>query len=268
MANQSEKQELVNAIKQKKELSGLADKLVTDILENYLKKHKITIQNISSRDKKIIIKEVRLQLRNLAGRFQKSIKKRIDLLEKNKIEELLKTHSSTLERINFYPELKSLIEKLNIKSILDIGCGLNPIALASQDIEYYASDINEEDLKLIELFFRKNNIKGKVFFYDISSLSNNLPKADLCILFKILDIIEKRPHQLTKKILEKIDCNYFLISFATRTLSGKPMKFKRRKWLEFLLKNIRYQYKIISSNNEIFYLIQKQKSQLPIFYFV
>lgn len=263
MANQSEKQELVNAIKQKKELSGLADKLVTDILENFLKKHKITIQNIPSRDKKIIIKEIRLQLRNLTGRFQKSTKKRVELLEKNKIEELLKTHSSTLERINFYPELKSLIEKLNISSILDIGCGLNPIALASQDIEYYASDINEEDLKLVELFFKKNNIKGKVFFYDISSFSNALPRADLCILFKILDIIEKRTHQLAKKILEKIDCSYFLISFATRTLSGKPMKFKKRKWLEFLLKKMNYQYEMLSSDNEIFYLIQKPKPSFP-----
>ena len=249
--------QLLEKIKEKKEFKNIDDSLIYDILDEYSEKYKLNLENLDKFKAKIVIKEIRAKLRLYTGRFQKSLKDRLRLLEENKIEELLKTHSSTAERINFYSEIKKLIKNLKIKSILDLGCGINPIALANKDIEYYAADINKSDLLLIERFFEKNKINGKTFVYDLRKVNENLPKADICLIFKTLDIIEKKSHKLAEKIIKTVKCRYFLISFATRTLSGRHMKYKRRIWLEALLKNLGYKYEVLNSNNEIFYFFQK-----------
>lgn len=256
---QLSKNQLIARIKQKKELLGIANSLVSDALENYLKKYSILLKNLNLFQIKIIIRDIRAELRNLAGRFQISLKKRLSLLEKGDIQTLIKTHTSTAERFDFYPQLKSLIKSLKINSILDLGCGLNPLALASPKINYYAADINRFDLSLVKKFFEKHSLPGRIFVSDLRKINalQKLSKADLCLLFKVLDIIETKSHKLAKEIIEKLPCKYILISFATRTLSGKPMSCKNRKWLETILKILNYPYEIFSSNNEIFYLIKK-----------
>ncbi len=249
------KDNLINAIKQKKELSDISNSLISDILNKYLKKHKIYLEALNKKDIKLIISSVRAELRLYSGRFQKSTKDKELLLKQNKIIELLKTHSSTSERLDFYPELKKIISSLNISSILDLASGLNPLALASSNIEYYAIDIKESEIFLINQFFKKHKIKGKAIVSDIRTL-DKFPKADLCILFKILDILDNS-YELAQKFLKNINCRYFLISFSTITLSGKRMKIPRRFWLERILNNLNFKFKIFSSNNEIFYLIEK-----------
>ena len=49
------KQSIVKKIKEKKELSGLVDQVVKDSLDNYLKKHKISLENISKIESKLIV---------------------------------------------------------------------------------------------------------------------------------------------------------------------------------------------------------------------
>lgn len=248
---------LIEEIKKKKEFAGIPDKIV----ENYVKKNlffiKTPIAKLSKHDRKILIKKVRAELHAFSGRFQSNVKKRVKFLEEGKIEALLKTHSSTYERIDFYPFLKELLKKLKVKSILDLGCGLNPIALADKDLFYYASDIDKEELKLIKNFFKKYHIKGKTFFYDLKNPEKEFPETDICLLFKVLDVIENRGHKLAEKLIKKIPSKYILVSFSTKTLSGKPMNHPQRGWIEQLLKRLGFQFEIIKSQKEIFYLIKK-----------
>tara|TARA_Y100000310_G_scaffold345769_1_gene469617 strand:+ start:6296 stop:7093 length:798 start_codon:yes stop_codon:yes gene_type:complete len=258
-----DKQELIVKIKQKKELSDLDNEIVKESLTKYLKTHNISLINLTSSDLKIIIKDIRKDLRSLSGQYQKSLKSKQKLLQQNKIQELLRTHTSTAERIHFYPKLKSMISKIKPKSILDLGCGLNPIALASPDFKYYASDIKTSELSLIKQYFEKNKIKGKTFIFDIRKTSkiSSLPKADLCLLFKVLDVITKES-KLISQILKNLNCKNILVSFSTKTLSGKPMSYPRRYWFENLLNALDFNYKTILSSNEIFYLIEKSNPKI------
>jgi|GEM_PF-903453 len=253
---------IVKKIKQKKELSGLSEKLVLDVLNAYLLKNNLPANKLSSLSEKglkIIVKDVRADLRRFSGQYQSSsmdFRKKLILLKEGKIRELLMSHSSTKERLDFYPELKKIIESLEVKSILDIGCGLNPLALASPALEYYAIDIKEDEIHLIERFFIANKIKGSAFVHDIRAGASSLPKAGLCLLFKILDILDN--HKTAEKIILEVQCKYVLISFPTRTLSGKPMNHVRRPWLERILKKLDLPFKNFKSENEIFYLIEKK----------
>jgi len=205
----------------------------------------------------LLVKKIRSKLRLLTGRFQTSSKERDALLQKGDILSLLKTHSSTKERIEFYSELNSRIYSLSIKSILDLGAGLNPIAVANQSVIYYAVDIKRDELQLIGKFFKKNKIRGKTIYCDLRHLDCIFPKADICLIFKVFDVLETGGHKLAEKIIRDTDCKYFIVSFSTKTLSGQPMNHPQRGWIERLLSRLGFKFEVFKSNNEIFYLFTK-----------
>ena len=159
------------------------------------------------------------------------------------------------------------MDSLNIKSILDLGCGLNPIFLASENREYYALDINNSFIERINSFFSEKKIKGNAFFFDLKKISPLiLPKADICLILKVFDVIEKRGHKLAEKIINSINSRYFLISFPTKTLSGMPMRHPQRGWIEHLLSRLGFSFKFYKTKDEIFYLAKKDNIKKTILF--
>ncbi len=247
---------LIEEIKRKREISGVSEILINELINEYLRKNNIYLDNLKKRERKIIIKEIRAELRKYTGRFQGNNKQRDEFLEKDKINDLLKTHKSTRERIEIYDDVKKIIYGLDPSSILDLGCGLNPIAVAKRGIKYYASDIKEDELKIMKKFFEKNKIEGETFFYDIRKGGLDLPEVDLCLLLKLLDIIEEKGHKIAENLLKNIKCKYFIVSFPTKKISGKPMKKPERIWFEKILNRLGYYFKIEKRENEVFYIIK------------
>ena len=174
------------------------------------------------------------------------------------IEDLLKTHSSTSERLDFYPVLKKKILDLKIKSILDLGCGLNPLVLSSKNVEYFASDINERELSIIKEYFKKNKINGKTFVYDLRNISNDLPKTDLALLLKVLDVVSKNDRKLSEKIILSIKSKYSIVSFSIKKISGQRMNFPERKWFEKILLRNKFKFEKLYSKNEVFYFLMHE----------
>ncbi len=249
--------DLIKEIKQKKELSDLPDSLIETVLSNYILKNRLP-KTLDKKSRKLVIKEIRSDLRRYAGQYNSiSESKRKKLISSNQSERLLKIHKSTRERLEEYSEIKSFIERINPKSILDLGCGLNPLALAQKGILYYAYDIKNEDLKTISDFFLKNKIEGFVIQGDIT-LMETFPKTDLCLLFKVLDILPGERYRASRSLIKKIKSEKIIVSFATKTLSGKPMNFPRRLWFEKLLKELNLQYKYENRSNEVFYFIDNK----------
>jgi hypothetical protein len=244
-------QRLIAAVKEKRSLAGVSDSVIKTELENYFRSQRISLSNLSLKDEKIIVKDVRQKLRRLTGSFQHS--------EKSQDDPLL-SHSSTKERIPFYPELKVRIAALNVKSILDLGCGLNPLAIATSNMEYHAYDINEHDLAAVHAFFEKEGIKGATKVYDLRNPKEKLPEVDLCMILKVLDVIDIKDHKPSEALIRKINAKHLLISFSTKTLSGAPMRHPQRGWIEHLLKRLGFQFETFSSKNEIFYLASKEST--------
>ena len=245
---------LVEKIKQKKELRGLADEFVKQELESYLEKTHTPFP-LDYKSEKVIIKAVRAELRRYVGRFQSS-KKHENLLEAKDYSAILKTHASTRERLPHYEILKKIIHSLKPKTILDIGCGLNPIALAEPGIAYYACDIKEDELKLVESFFKAKGITGRVFFADART-ERNFPKTNLALVLKVIDLLDNKGHKRAEELIRSLDCDNIIVSFSTKTLSARPMNHPQRGWIERLATRLGYTFKLIKSPNELFYIIQK-----------
>ena len=242
---------LIKAIKEKRELRGLPDSLVKSTINDYISKNHV--KDLTKKSAKIVIKEVRSELRRYSGQY--SSRKRSNVSKKD-FSEFLKEHKSTRERLPDYPLVKQIIDEINPSKIMDLGWGLNPLAIADSNIEYHVYDINGDDLKIVRDFFNAKNINGKIYHEDIRNVES-FPKVDLCIIFKVLDILGKERNEISRKLLEKIDSRYFIVSFATRTLSGKPMNFPYRRWFEKILNNLRYKYEVKRTSQELFYIIEK-----------
>jgi Na+/phosphate symporter len=131
--------EVTEIILRKKELRALNKKLVKNIIkENLNKKYEELIKNkrFKTKDFKKFVRIVRAQLRRQYGAFQLNIKRR-ELLERKDYVNLLKSHQSSKERLKyyekFYKELFAITGKPD--SIIDIGCGMNPISFEYMNLD-------------------------------------------------------------------------------------------------------------------------------------
>ena len=267
---------LIAKIKEKKEFSGIEDRFIRAEAIKYLEKNPKALQAVSeertrSEDYKKTIKHVRAVLRRIYGVFlTKATQEREKYLAEGKYGKILQTHLSTKERLPLYPVIYDKIFAITGKPaiILDLGCGLNPVSYPYMEVkaEYYASELTDADCKFLEKCFEKMKIKGKAVPLDLTEAASNpellkqFPKADICFLFKVLDEIERKKGRKTSEALIKaIDAKYLVISFATKKVTGKPMKYPYRRWLEQMLTRLGYEFEIIKESNEIFYIVQKEK---------
>ena len=131
-------------------------------------------------------------------------------------------------------------------------------------LKYYAYDIDQEDIIFINHYFNimKNysKIQGKAQIADLSDLKSikKIPRANLCFMFKFLDVIESKGHKLSEEIIKSLKCKYIVASFATKTVSGKNMNHPYRGWIEKMLNRLNMKFEKIQTPNEMFYIIKKE----------
>lgn len=235
---------LLERIKDKAELRGVASSFVQQVLDSYLKKHNIT-PPLSPKQEKIVIKEVRALLRNKTGRFYAAPKKDSGI-----------AHRSAEERAEIYPLLKDILHRLNARSVLDLGCGLNPLFLAEHGVKYTAWDIRADDIDAVNSFFEENKIPGRAEVVDIASV-HSFPEADVVLILKVFDVLETRGHTRAEQLLKSLASPSVIASFSTKTLSGKPMNHPQRGWIEQLCTRLGYTFERVQAKNEIFYIIKR-----------
>lgn len=270
---------IVSKVKEKQELSGIDNSIVLEEFKKELSKNsKLTDSFLSGKlfAQKTIVKLVRNTLRRMHGTFNVDIKKRNELINlyieqrrKKYIVDLLKTHKSSEERIGIYESLYHNIFEITKQpsSILDLGCGLNPLSsifFESSEINYLAFDISVDDLKLIDTFFKSNdNITGEtkiINLFDAKSknIFSKMGHFDICFLFKLLDSIElSKSHKLSEIIIKGVPADWLIVSFATKTVSGKKMNYPGRGWFERMLGRLNYFHRKLVYDNEVFYIVKK-----------
>jgi len=272
---------LVKAIKKKSEFNSLDDDFIKNIVISHLRKDKeqILLRHPNLEKSKVFkqfVKEIRRILHDVYGVFNVRKNKREQLLsklmeiskDKKRIDEdmldvhrqILLTHRSTKERLYDYSSMYRKLFKIKPKSILDLGCGLNPISfpwMNLSSVKCIGIELTDEDCRYLNKYFsimKKFGLVGEAKKINLITI-DNLPKTDVCFLFKLLDNLETLELNFTKKLLEKIKSDYIIASFPTKTLSGKRLSKKRLKWF-FKLIN---EHEEFETQNEVFYIIKNKK---------
>ncbi len=137
----------------------------------------------------------------------------------------LEAHASTRERLPFLPEFfPSVLAPLGpIHSVLDVGCGLNPLAFSwmplAPDAVYRACDIHEDMMTFLEQFFALIGLNGQGYACDAADLPS-FPTADVALLLKVLPVLEQQDRAGSLELLRALPARALLVSFPTRSLGG------------------------------------------------
>lgn len=246
-------QEAVKDLKQKKELSDLDDNFVKNRIIEYIKEkhlggkfkekqfHRTSVYDA-------MFKDLRRKLHESYGVFRS---------------DSFKEHHSVKERLVYYKEIYYKIFSITgkPKKILDLGCGLNPLSYKYLGCKpyYYAADISNFDVQEVNKFFKLNKIKGKAFVFNLIDDSyKELPKANVCFLFKVLESLESIKKNISKSIIQDLNSDWIVVSFAKKAVGGK-VKIKKagRSWFRKILSKSGLYYIIFDIGDEIFFVIKR-----------
>jgi len=273
--------EIINEIKNKKELRNISNKVVENILKRelrkkqYLYKKLYSIKNIkqlkNDEEFYLLFKEVRRILHELYGLYTPKEDKEIDKILFNnemtleqKIIELLMLTRSTAERINFYKEIYKNIFIEKPVEILDLASGLNPISIYFSDQKpkkYYYVDISEKILDINYQILKELNIENEGWLIDLLDPDDRIFKHFQYIFFwKIFPILEKYDFYAPRNLLSKLDFDYLIISFPQKSIGkkrnlGLAWRYKIKRFITYKLK-----YKIIKEFDipyEYFIIVKK-----------
>ncbi len=135
-------------------------------------------------------------------------------------------HASTAERL---PILSTFFETClapitPITSLIDLACGLNPMAIPwmplEQDCTYVACDIYEDLLDFLQSFFIHFNLGGTTLSCD---LTGNIPEmpAQVALILKSIPCLEQVDKQIGTRLLEGVQADHILVSFPVSSLGGR-----------------------------------------------
>ena len=256
---------IIAAIKRKKELSALSDSFVQKEVEAYLRRNpKASLENPRSSEFKAAVKDIRSRLRKVYGLFREGNSKILKNLsaEEQIMAQILNSHSSTRERMPYYRSLYEEIFKITKKpkKLLDVGCGINPFSVAFMGCkpEYFAYDLSSDEIDAVNQYFKLVKVKGKAKVRDVLAIKR-FPKVDVAFIWKMTDMFDRsKGHKKTEEVLTRINSKYLVVSFATKTMSGKEMNVPRRPWFERMCKRLNWTFEVLEFPNELFYVVKQQ----------
>jgi 16S rRNA (guanine(1405)-N(7))-methyltransferase len=275
--------ELVAAIKAKKGLTTLDEKFIQEKVDKffagnltYKKKFDESVSFAQFSRSKIyeeLLKRIRKELRAVYGVFQVGDRDAllIRLRDANSsarqeiIDLILQSHTSTKERMPHYAQIyQEICSRIKPKTVVDLGCGMNPLAYRHFVENGYApkiivSDISAKDMEYLQSCFTVLKISGTAISLDLTKDYKEIAsyKGDVMFLFKLLDSLEESHRHISYKLFENIKTDWIVASFPTKSLGGKKSIARAgRTWFERLLKRKELTWETFSVENELFYVIK------------
>jgi 16S rRNA (guanine(1405)-N(7))-methyltransferase len=146
--------------------------------------------------------------------------------------EVLAGHSSTRERLPILERFYGAIHEAagGACSILDLGCGLNPLALPWMRLgpapRYSALDIDAERVRFLNRYLLLAGLRPPAGIETPARCQDVLARppreeADLALLLKMSPTLERQVEGSTLRLLQQINTPVAAVSFALKSLGGR-----------------------------------------------
>lgn len=140
--------------------------------------------------------------------------------------EVMRLHTSTRERLplldTFYTTMLAGLPPIN--SVLDLACGLNPLAWPwmpfGPDTTYTAVDIYADMMAFLGQFMTLAGIRGEARVADVGE-PVAFAAVDLALLLKTLPVLAQVDKTAVPRLLDSLQAHYLLISFPAKSLGGR-----------------------------------------------
>ena len=137
----------------------------------------------------------------------------------------MRGHASTRERLphlgGFY---RGIWEITGVpRRLLDLGCGLNPLALPwmhLDDATYTAFDVDAGTLEVVRDFL---TAVGQPHVVELRDLVDDtaVPEADVALMLKLVTTLDRQDRGAAGRVLEGLPARHAVVSFAARSLGGR-----------------------------------------------
>lgn len=271
-------------------LAQQLDMMVADILSraNYkyvcpdLIKTIASQESVKGRSYKETVKAIKNKLHQVGGAYldgRDAYREWLSLLrnavEMNEREEqeairqcctrIMQHHASTRERLStldeFYATLFADIGPIH--SILDLACGLHPLALPwiplAPDAIYYAYDIYQHMMDFLQAWFALMHVDGHT---DVCDLSQSCPAhhVDVALVLKTLPCLEQIDKAASLRLLRNINADYMMVSFPIHSLGGREKGMMGYYEAHFwkLVEHERWTVRKVEFSTELVFVIQKE----------
>ena len=183
---------------------------------------------------------------------------------KSACRQVLMSHSSTRERLpildRFY---RAIFEASRYPgSILDLGCGLNPLALPwmdlGADLRYTALDIDADRIRFLNRYLALAGLQPRARCQDILVQPPD-DEADLALLLKMSPTLERQEAGGTLRLLEQLHAPAIVVSFALKSLGGreKGMQDQYARQFSELARDQAWQIQALVFETELAFVVEK-----------
>ena len=140
--------------------------------------------------------------------------------------QVMEQHTSTAERLPILEDFfyETLGDIAPVRSVLDLACGLNPLAIPwmplDEGFEYHACDIYTDMNGFLQRFFDHLGVKGNAFTCDLTATFPSQP-IQLAMLLKSIPCLEQLDKNIAARFFDTIQAQHLLISFPVHSIGGR-----------------------------------------------
>jgi 16S rRNA (guanine(1405)-N(7))-methyltransferase len=145
---------------------------------------------------------------------------------KSACREVVRHHASTRERLPILDEFytRTLGDLPPPRRVLDLGCGLNPLAIPwmplAPDAEYRAYDVYPDLAVFLTACLPLLGVRGTAGVADLTAAVPTEP-ADVAFLLKLLPPLERLDAAAPARLLDVLNADYLLVSYPVHSLGGR-----------------------------------------------
>ena len=144
----------------------------------------------------------------------------------------LRAHASARERVPhldaFYDGIWSLTGMPG--SVMDLGCGLNPLTLPWMDLPadatYLASDVDLRPLATVTAFLELVGQPHRVETHDVVERAPS-DVVDVALLLKLVTTIDRQDADAATHLLMALNARHAVVSFPRQSLAGRGKGMER-----------------------------------------
>lgn len=141
-------------------------------------------------------------------------------------------HASTRERLpildQFYATM--LAPLAPVTSVLDLACGLNPLAIPWMPLapgaRYHAYDIYEDMMAFLAAFFPLAGVQGVARACDVIHAPPQ-QRAQVALLLKALPCLDQAEPSAGLRLLDAVAAEHVVVSFPVASLGGRDKNMVR-----------------------------------------
>lgn len=180
------------------------------------------------------VQETRGKLHQIGGLYQPGRMHYGEWLERiaaaaqpgDALREAMAHHASTRERL---PILDSFYERIfdglpPVRSVLDVACGLNPLAAPWMRLEpgadYYAFDVYADMMQFLGAALPMLGVAAHCAVRDVISDPPSEP-VDVALVLKTLPCLEQVDKDAGRRLFDALRARTLIVSYPTRSVSGR-----------------------------------------------